>query len=924
MEKRSSVQWEGADNKPTTVPRKIATSSASKLGFWNMEPSNPLKSDSSVHDGAADLSDIDPFFTSTGNVLNTCDETLPGRLRLVVKEVRKETGSTTLVGNGVECHVSGEWSEVEYRVNSKVTVLQCMCCPGEEPPSGLEDLSELFESEDRCEGDYGGENISNLPDHSHKDPSPPKCRRHVFVSDTQNYLLVEDDPMTVTAFCGAISCINKPYISAKVADISFTHSSMSLLVGVVVHFIIEKALLHRDFSLDFLVQQARTAISENVVLMYTCNTDERTVLNETLKLLRSIHTFQDHGFEVVETEKRLVSLVFNVKGNADAIGTDMVLEVKSGRSPRIEHRAQAIMYSLILREKTGRDIKPYLYYVPSRSLMEVPLKHGEIRSLLNLRNKLALADGIQECSCEESEDCRVLFRIQRLDSGHFLRRQWEAIEREEEVRSVDRFVPAVFRYQRGNLVCLSLEDNPMSPKDVYLDLFNKEFIKLCKGIIEEVDRDRVMVRLSEEMPLRKQSKLYVSFGSSDIFFKFMRHSLIHVAYPRYMTTETCGGFVLPGEKTGLDALSDDTCSIPEELVFTDESNVSCNEDTGVRDISRIAMESPLSEHQVPIPETYRRDFLKLNNDQRSALFLSLNCRHYRIIHGMPGTGKTTLISLLIRILVHLKKKVLLICYTNLALTNIVSRLGKIKVYRAGKEEVTFKTTSELRSYFDSIELVVGTGFSFADPVYIDRRFDFCVVDEGSQLHLLLSLIPVSISSRFVIVGDHLQLKPLSKSSKDLSLSLFEYLLGEDHSKLRVQYRMGTEIMRLSNTLFYNNQLCGDQKPSTVQFLDTSSMDFPSFISSLANCTILCYFNVQVEFIRDKTRCPVETVDRFQGSEDDRIVVVFDPVSKCEVMESSERLNVALTRAKTHLTLVGHREKMMGIGILRSLLDILRA
>jgi superfamily I DNA and/or RNA helicase len=40
------------------------------------------------------------------------------------------------------------------------------------------------------------------------------------------------------------------------------------------------------------------------------------------------------------------------------------------------------------------------------------------------------------------------------------------------------------------------------------------------------------------------------------------------------------------------------------------------------------------------------------------------------------------------------------------------------------------------------------------------------------------------------------------------------------------------------------------------------------------------------------------------------------------MESHERLNVALTRARKSLTLVGDKEKMMEIDILRRLLEIL--
>lgn len=885
--KKPLVQWSDPAHRPATIPKKIQTASASRLTFWNEEVANPFGPDT-LQD---DESDMDAFFTSTEHLADTAT---PSRTRFSVREVRRGPDHVVLVGDGIECHVSGEWSEAEFRPNKKVSVVGCLCC------------EHMHGEHSECR-----ENAANVGDAG-----------RLFVDDTQNCILVEDDLMTVTAFCSALRCINRPYVSARVADIRFGHSNASLVIGVIAHSIIEKALVSRNFSLDFLVRQAKRTIAESVVLMYTCGVNEATALNETLKLIKNIYSFQDHRLSISETEKKLVSLLLGLKGSADAIGEDTVLEIKSGRSAQPEHRAQALLYALMLRERSGRTVQPYVYYIPTKSLVEIPLRHQEIRSLLALRNRLALGKSIQECTCDDTECCRILARIQRLGPDHFLRRQLEAIDREEEMRSRDALVGAVLKFQKGTLVGMALERDSLPPNEMYIDLFSEDQIRLCRGIIEESDGGRVIARLSEEPPLKMHQKLYVSVGLSDVFFRFMRFSLVHVAYPRYLAPGS--GFTLPGEAAGLECTENKELSDTVPDCFTSDEDVVYSPRTlsdNREDADRPGLCLP-EKDQMPIPEEYRDEFLRLNDDQRSALFLALNCRHYRVIHGMPGTGKSMLICLLIKILVHLRKKVLLVCYTNLALANITKRLGTVCVYRARKEELQFKTTADAEAFFGSVELVAGTCFSFADPVFINRTFDFCVIDEGSQQHLLLSLVPVSISQRFAIVGDHLQLKPLSRGSRDLGLSLFEHLLGSDHSMLRRQYRMGTEIMRLSNSLFYSNQLCGNARPSTVQFVDTAAVDIGAFVSSLADCTILCYFNAQVELIRSRTRCVVETVDRFQGSEDNKVVVVFDPVSRCEVMESSERLNVALTRARRHLVLAGNRERMMEIGVLRSLLGIL--
>ena len=97
-------------------------------------------------------------------------------------------------------------------------------------------------------------------------------------------------------------------------------------------------------------------------------------------------------------------------------------------------------------------------------------------------------------------------------------------------------------------------------------------------------------------------------------------------------------------------------------------------------------------------------------------------------------------------------------------------------------------------------------------------FDYCIVDEASQITLPVCLGPLRYADRFILVGDHHQLPPLVRNidaqKGGLDISLFR-LLSERHAValtvLEHQYRMNEDIMLLSNSLVYDGMLkCGNE------------------------------------------------------------------------------------------------------------------
>lgn len=270
------------------------------------------------------------------------------------------------------------------------------------------------------------------------------------------------------------------------------------------------------------------------------------------------------------------------------------------------------------------------------------------------------------------------------------------------------------------------------------------------------------------------------------------------------------------------------------------------------------------------------------------------------------------------------------------------------------EEIEQKIIEDLLKKAD---IICSTNVSAASEVLENRKFDILVVDEATQSTEPSVLIPLVKADKAILIGDEKQLPPtvLSKEAEEigLSLSLFERLLGiygEDLKKiLNIQYRMHKDIMRFSSKQFYRGKIIADESvknkilkidgfsDKSIHFYDLNKNEIKEAIfkesKSYYNEEEIYYISYLVgECLRnnilseqigvitpykaqkvllkkqlDRMKVEIDTIDSYQGREKDIIMLSlvrsnFD--KNIGFLNDLRRLNVAITRAKRKLIIVG--------------------
>lgn len=224
---------------------------------------------------------------------------------------------------------------------------------------------------------------------------------------------------------------------------------------------------------------------------------------------------------------------------------------------------------------------------------------------------------------------------------------------------------------------------------------------------------------------------------------------------------------------------------------------------------------------------------KLNRHQKNAALKAAATKSYCLLKGLPGTGKTQTIVGLIRLLSLLGQSILLTSNTHSAVDNVLKRLlpfQDLKFIRLGSIDridpavassaeaiVTEHCDSpeKLSEVYEQYKIVGVTCQGTGHPLINKRLFDFCIVDEATQVFQPSLIRPLLRSKRFLLVGDPEQLPPVIKSAEARSLGACESMfhrLDQEGSFyiLPTQYRMNRVLTKLANEFAYNGKLiCGN-------------------------------------------------------------------------------------------------------------------
>ncbi|MCM1451120.1 MAG: AAA domain-containing protein [Clostridium sp.] len=434
----------------------------------------------------------------------------------------------------------------------------------------------------------------------------------------------------------------------------------------------------------------------------------------------------------------------------------------------------------------------------------------------------------------------------------------------------------------------------------------------------------------------------------------------------------------------------------------------------------------------------------LNKSQESAVNKVLASRDVAIVHGPPGTGKTTTLVEAIFETLRREPQALVCAQSNMAVDWISEKLVDrgINVLRIGnpsrvndkmlsftyerrfeahpsypelwairKEMRALRSQARKRSYsereslrsrisrlksrgeeleiainedlFNSAHVVASTLVSSNHRLLYGRKFGTLFIDEAAQALEAACWIAIRKADRVVLAGDHQQLPPTIKcydaEKAGLGRTLMQQLV-ETHPEavtlLDTQYRMSKPIMQFSSDWFYGGKLEAAPEvewrgildmDAPISWIDTSGLDFKeqfvgdSFgrinkpeaelllqkleeyikmigprrvLEERIDFGIISPYKAQVQYLRAcikrseglkrfRRLITVHTVDGFQGQERDVIFISLvraNEHGQIGFLNDLRRMNVAMTRARMKLVIIGEAETLSKNAFYRKLFE----
>jgi ATP-dependent RNA/DNA helicase IGHMBP2 len=401
----------------------------------------------------------------------------------------------------------------------------------------------------------------------------------------------------------------------------------------------------------------------------------------------------------------------------------------------------------------------------------------------------------------------------------------------------------------------------------------------------------------------------------------------------------------------------------------------------------------------------------LNESQQAAVSGILNNDNLVIVHGPPGTGKTTTLIEAIVQLVQQGKRILVTASSNTAVDNVAKGLldKEVNILRVGNtlkvDDDIFSSTPEgklqdakelkeikklkiraeemrklsyqykrsfgkaereqrnalikevkrlrkeikdIRDYFDErlfdkADVIIGTPIGLKNALPSTAQFDVLVIDESGQMIEPMAWVVFPFAKTWVLAGDPFQLPPTVLSAEatknGFNISILEQTFKNCRNIyfLNTQYRMRKAIADFSSRYFYQNELQTPENRNNIgthiTFFDTAGTGFDeqsgsdgvslmnegelSIVNKIIEdeqidtrrLAFISPYNGQVQLAKEQLskKIRISTIDSFQGQEKE-VVILSLVRSNSEAiigfLKDYRRMNVALTRAKEQLFVIG--------------------
>ena len=315
----------------------------------------------------------------------------------------------------------------------------------------------------------------------------------------------------------------------------------------------------------------------------------------------------------------------------------------------------------------------------------------------------------------------------------------------------------------------------------------------------------------------------------------------------------------------------------------------------------------------------------LNKTQEQAVNEVLWAKDVEVVHGPPGTGKTTTLVESIYETLHRETQVLVCAQSNMAVDWIseklvdhgvpVLRIGnpsrvndkmlsftyerkfeshpdypelwsirkmirqikenrkrgdnvhqKIARLRDRATEIEMTINAQL---FDEARVVACTLVGSANKLLVRHKFSTLFIDEAAQALEPACWIATRRASRVILAGDHQQLPPTIKCYEAMKQGLGKTLMErivenqpEAVTLLKVQYRMNDDIMKFSSDWFYHGQVESDDSVKHRSVLD---LEHP--IQWIDGNEMLQQVN---EELKDEEKLKIDFTEQFIGENHGRI------------------------------------------------------